>query len=489
MKKRSILTALCALLGALTVGASGCSALEGILGGSSASESSVKVESPASSEKESSTPETSEEPESSTPETSEEPESSTPETSEDPESSTPETSETPEENPETQNLSVITSGEVFPYLDSIKGYLQAGAGAVVGDYYQNVSSQWAPVKIEWKWTATGAGKFLVEYATKADYSDAIAVEAGARDRSSEVYNLYKATTYYVRVSAFTRKGELVEKQEGEFYTTDLGPRFMKVDDVRNVRDLGGYTTTDGKTLAQGIAYRGGCLTIPPNNGQMNQISEAGKAYMSDVMGIKTEIDFRTAQEAGITLEQGSVIPGATLHYLTLNGYGEIFKGWYDGEMLQFFTMLSDENNYPFYIHCTGGADRTGTVIYLLHTFLGVSELECLQGYELTSFSSYGLRDTKSGGYKESWDAFMEKLNAYAGNTKQEKAETWMRLIGVTQSQMDKIKAIFYGEVEVSGKTFKPAEDELPIIPIAEKKALNEQYSDLLAAWAVQKKED
>ena len=211
--------------------------------------------------------------------------------------------------------------------------------------------------------------------------------------------------------------------------------------------------------------------------------------MSEVMGIKSEIDFRTASESGITVEQGSLIPGASLTYITINGYGDIFKDWYDEEMLQFFTMLSDENNYPFYIHCTGGADRTGTVIYLLHTFLGVSELECLQGFEVTSFSSYGLRDTKSGGYKESWDAFMEKLNAYAGATKQEKAGAWMRSIGVTQRQMDNIKAIFYGEVEVSDKTFKPAEDELPIIPVAEKKGVNEQYNDLVQAWAAQKKED
>jgi hypothetical protein len=123
----------------------------------------------------------------------------------------------------------------------------------------------------------------------------------------------------------------------------------------------------------------------------------------------------------------------------------------------------------------------------LHTFLGVSELECLQGYELTSFSSYGLRDTQ-GSYQDKFAQLTEKLDTYEGATKQEKAGAWMRSIGLTQRQMDNIKAIFYGEVEVSGKTFKPAEDELPIIPIAEKKALNEQYADLLSAWAVQKKD-
>ena len=204
MKKRSILTAICALLGTLTI-ASGCSALGGLLGGSSASESSVQVENPTSSEKEetSSTLDVSEDPESSsTPDVSEDPESSsTPETSEDPESSSPEDSEEPEV-PTESALAILTEGEVFPYVDAAKAYLQAGAGADVADYYEKMDNPQAPIEIAWKWTATGAGKFLVEYGTEADYSDAVTVEAGARDRSIEVYNLYKATTYYVRISAF-----------------------------------------------------------------------------------------------------------------------------------------------------------------------------------------------------------------------------------------------------------------------------------------------
>ena len=193
MKKHSILTAICALFSVLTIGASGCSALGGLMGGSSEVESSVKVESPASSEKESSTPETSEEPESSTPEQSEEPESSTPETSEDPEDSSSDSSEDPEE--EESFLTILTEGEVFPYVDAAKEYLQAGAGADVADYYEKMDNAYAPIQIKWDWASTGVGKFIVEYAMKADYSDAVTVEAGARERSIDVYNLYKATTY------------------------------------------------------------------------------------------------------------------------------------------------------------------------------------------------------------------------------------------------------------------------------------------------------
>ena len=170
---------------------------------------------------------------------------------------------------------------------------------------------------------------------------------------------------------------------------------------------------------------------------------------------------------------------------------------YTKEYKQFFTMLADENNYPVYMHCTGGADRTGSVVFLLHTMLGVSDLECLQGYELTSYSIYGLRDTKldtvnnkTNEYKNYWENFMAKLDTYAGATRQEKVETWMKTsVGITQEQIDKIKSIFYGETVIEGKTFINDEDEMPLVPLAQKKSVNEQCADMVEAWAVQKKKD
>ena len=481
--KKNIFTKICALLSVLAIGgASGCSALESLLGGSSAGdstqvESSVTSGNPVTSE----SPSASEEPEDSEDVgTSEDPTTSeTPETSED-----PTTSEIPDE-PELALFLKLPTEEVVPYKQTVYDYLTAGTGAKVEDYYQKMDTQAISTKISWTMSGKGTRKFIVEYATKADYSDAIQVEATATQRSIEVYNLYKDTTYYVRVTAYGAKDAVLYNiAEGTFKTTGVGPRFMHIEGidgkaVYNVRDLGGYTTTDDKTLVQGIAYRSGHLK--PSGGYTNEVSENGLAYMSEVMGIKTEIDFRTPKEAGF--DGGSFIPGASLTYITLNGYENTFQ--YDDEYKAFFTMLADESNYPMIMHCTGGADRTGSVVYLLHTMLGVSELECLQGYELTSFSAYGLRDTQKVGseYKDYWDGFMTKLNTYAGNTKQEKVETWMKtVVGITQAQIDKIKGIFYGEIAVDG-AFTPTKENTAA------KAAQKMYSDSLAAWAVQKKED
>lgn len=474
--KHSITMAICLMISLLAVGVTaGCSLLDGNSKNSSSDlgsidseiseeqvESSFEVEVSSSEEDVTSVEETSSE----SSESSEEPVK-------------------PVENP--LKISEFTE-PVVPYIDAVRNYLEAGAGAKVGNYYETVETQAAPVQVKWKYNVEGARKFVVEYATKVDFSDSLSIEVGASKRVADIYNLYKATKYYVRVTALNSKNEVLHTAESEFETTSLGPRFMYIDDVRNVRDLGGYETIDGKMLVQGIAYRGGALTAPPGNiHYSNEISESGKQYMSEVMGIKTEIDFRTASESGVTLEQGSVIPGATLTYITLNGYKDTFD--YDDEYRAFFSMLADKNSYPLYMHCTGGADRTGSVSFLLHTMLGVSELECLQGYELTSFSTYGLRDTQDGGtYQKYFDGFMTKLNTYEGTTMQEKVQTWMLSIGVTQEQIDTIKGIFYGEIAIADEEAKDVK-EIPIVRSAEKKMLNEMLEETAKGWAIQKKKD
>ena len=345
------------------------------------------------------------------------------------------------------------TGEVYPYVYQAKQYLLAGEGAEVYDYYTAMDNPFAPIEVAWTFDGRGASKFIVEYATRENFSDALSVEVGGAKRKAELYNLYKATNYYLRIKAVGSNGEVLYVGTGEFYTTDLGPRVMNIEGVHNVRDLGGYETSLGKTIVQGIAYRGGSLTDPPKDDHYsNNISEEGKKYMSEVMGIKAELDFRTPEESGVGYE--SVIPGATLTYITLGGYTAPF---YHGKETyrQLFSYFADENNYPMYYHCTGGADRTGTVTFLLHAFLGVSELECIQGFAFTTFSIYGPRASSKGIYWQEFQDMISLLKAYEGDNLQQKTENYLRSIGVTETELYNIKAIFFGEPTLA-ETIIPA---------------------------------
>ena len=333
----------------------------------------------------------------------------------------------------------IPKGQVFPYIDNVKEYLQAEAGANVRDYLVSVENPCKDVKVAWS-SDGDVAKYKVEYATKEDYSNAISMEYPKGTTECELFNLYKATTYYVRLTALSENGEMLAVEEDRFETTSRGPRVMKIPDIHNVRDVGGYQTFTGKTTVQGILYRGGTLT--PADVYDSQLTEAGKAYMRDVMGIKTEIDFRGAKEAGNLVS--SVIPGATLRYATLSGYDDAFTDPMGYKTT--FQLLADKNNYPIYYHCTGGADRTGTVTFLLNAMLGVLEWECVQDYEITSFSLYGERNSQIGTYSSYFKRFRDGLDGYGGETLQEKVINYLLSIGVTAEEISSIQVIMFGEI-------------------------------------------
>lgn len=134
-----------------------------------------------------------------------------------------------------------------------------------------------------------------------------------------------------------------------------------------------------------------------------------------------------------------------------------------------------------YYHCTAGADRTGTVSYILHAFLGVSELECHQDFAFTSFSVYGVRGSQSGrgANAERYLAMVALLKEYAGETLQEKAQNYLLSIGVTEAELENLKGIFFGDVEIPGaKTYNPNKQNTPA-PAA-KARMNSQAREVIA---------
>ncbi len=337
------------------------------------------------------------------------------------------------------------TGEVFPYIENAKRYLQAGADANVADYFVGIRNQQIPIQVVWQYDGENAEKFLVSYATKGDFSDAVAVEMDGDGRFVDLYNLYKGSTYFVRITAYNGNGEALESAEGSFQTTSLGPRVMNIEGVCNVRDFGGWTTMDGQTIAQGIAYRGGSPMPLPRDPLDTIITDKAKAYMRDVLGVKTELDLRSPEESGIYGE--GVIPGVKLLYKTINGYDAAMKE--PERYREVFKVFADKENYPLYYHCTAGSDRTGTVTFLLRMLLGMSELDAIKDHEFSSFSIYGERNTKTGESGEWFHWFYDRLQAeYEGKTTQEKAVDYLRKIGVTEEEMDKIKGIFLGKISI-----------------------------------------
>lgn len=242
-------------------------------------------------------------------------------------------------------------------------------------------------------------------------------------RRVEVYNLQTGTEY--RYSGiFTLSGGTKITLPGSFQTV-AGPRLMNIDGLVNVRDLGGWTTADGKTVKQGLLYRGS---------EMDGLFEEGFKLTAEgleqmkALGIKTDFDLRH--------EGSDVLEGQHIYYDAIQ-YEHAFTPEGKEVVRRLFADLAEPANYPAYLHCTYGADRTGTMCYLLLGLLGASDADLMRDYELTAMY-YGY---VSG---PQMDAFIEKIAALPGETTQARVEYFLMSSGVTEAQMESIRQIFLG---------------------------------------------
>ena len=109
--------------------------------------------------------------------------------------------------------------------------------------------------------------------------------------------------------------------------------------------------------------------------------------------------------------------------------GKIFKEIYDS--------LTENVKYSVVFHCAGGADRTGTLSWLLLGLLGVSESDISKDYELTSFTkSQNRRARDSNASSGNIGGLYSYINSsYSGATLQEKIENWW-IAALTAANVD-----------------------------------------------------
>ena len=113
-------------------------------------------------------------------------------------------------------------------------------------------------------------------------------------------DLEVATKYKWTVIARQDRQKL-DMKTGTFTTENRAPRNFKVNHVINMRDLGGWTTSDGKRLRYGRLFRGGEMNNYYNiaEGDTHCISPEDSAYMHDVLKIRLELDLRDDRDLNL----------------------------------------------------------------------------------------------------------------------------------------------------------------------------------------------
>lgn len=274
-----------------------------------------------------------------------------------------------------------------------------------------------PSPVHFKWNNEDADSIL-EISENSDFRNIITYTTTEKERT--VYNLKKRTEYYWRVNG---------SEFFTFKTDDILPRWVKIDGVGNVRDLGGRINCDGKSIKQGLIFRGSRLE--------EDITDIGRRDFNN-LGIKTELDLR--QEALEKLKDSPIGENVTYIQIPCHGYDEFAENDIsDGTCKKLIELFADENNYPIYFHCFGGQDRTGTLGFLLQAILGLDDETLLREYELTMLSCPSQKISRSR--KGKFKPFIKyiKKNGKRKETLQANTITFLKDAGISEEIMNKIR--------------------------------------------------
>ena len=338
------------------------------------------------------------------------------------------------------NISVpIFSEDVAVVGPAVEAYLGAGATVSATDIYRIYYDEGdrfdigVPVKLFYNITGAPEGYTVksVEFAVadNEELDSPYTVKASGYKATVDVYNLKTGTKYYYSVNISFDNG--TETAVSGSFKTATGPRLMNIAGVYNMRDIGGWVTEDGTVINQGLLYRG--CEIDGAIESTYAITPDGVAVMLNTLGIKTDMDLRNPD---LTPNARDVLGSGVEHiYYASPMYAEIFtSNSAAGRIRTIFSDLADESNYPIYMHCTYGQDRTGTVCYLLEALLGLSEEDLMKEYQLSAlFHGYQPMDDMN--------AFVEAFKSLEGETMSEKAEGYLLSIGVTAEEIASIRRI------------------------------------------------
>ena len=322
-------------------------------------------------------------------------------------------------------VSSTWSNPYFSYTDYSSGATAATSKRVADRLLMRDNA--LPVTLKW---AGSAGQVVVKlWRTKKDSANNPQFTVTTTGTSAKFYDLEFGRNYTWTVTDSTGTAT------GHFYiTNDSGaPRILLYDqdpdasgaDTSNTRDMGGWRTTNGKVVKQGLIYRTGELewcNPTDANGMRQELT-----YLKNTLGIKFDMDFRNytdlqnklayvgensitkhgwrwAWKNGSYLNLNESNIGEGVVRLNINKLTGVQFGSYTGLVPKksatadenknnrknvwcAFTNLANSANWPMVFHCSHGKDRAGTFALVIQGVLGVPKEAALKDYAISWFDS------------------------------------------------------------------------------------------------------
>lgn len=204
---------------------------------------------------------------------------------------------------------------------------------------------------------------------------------------------------------------------------NVAPRMLKLDNVWNARDCGGYSA-DGGNVKYGMLFRGS---------RLNNATTTDLELLAEV-GIKLDLDIRDSGNAG----NGHIPNADYLNVPLTNAYAQMIQSEATAAANAVKTaMESIVANKPVYVHCASGADRTGCICAMLEAVLGMSDADIDRDFELTCFSD---TENLTGHHRNggSWTGFWSALPTNQGSVKMNVVK-FLRDNGVTTALLNSFR--------------------------------------------------
>ena len=237
-------------------------------------------------------------------------------------------------------------------------------------------------------------------------------------------------------------------------------RIVPVAGAYNIRDLGGYATTDGRTTRWGAMFRADGL---------HRLSEEDKRLLEE-RGVRTVVDLRHARE--LEAKRNAFADSDTVEYVHISllnpatpgvrevrDLGDLYINLLDGaqgELRLVFETLAAAPGSAALFHCAAGKDRTGVVAGLLLDLAGVPHDVIADDYAMTAACIEPILDELREGrpegmareayerYLESEPEFMlrmlQHLEATYGG-----AAAYLRAIGVAEADVARLREKLVGQ--------------------------------------------
>jgi protein-tyrosine phosphatase len=242
----------------------------------------------------------------------------------------------------------------------------------------------------------------------------------------------------------------------------------------NFRDLGGYRTSDGRSVRWRRLYR---------SGHLSSLTDTD-VHLARSLGLSTVIDLRTERE---TKQDGPcALAQDVANFRPIDIFRTLPRGWaldcenwgerfvvmlrdagVQESLKSAFDVLALEGGLPAVFHCTQGKDRTGLLAALLLGSLGVVDEEIAEDYALSMdfFDLEQLLSRLSHRRKEVGDSdpdrarILDRFIAGPAEIHETRAETILRTLEWLRAEFDSVRSYMI-EVGVNEEIHRRLESAL-----------------------------